>query len=815
MSAPPQPLRPYQESAIVGVYNEWQSGRRSVCLVAPTGAGKTRLGEEFVWRARQGGERVLWIAHRRELIVQAVKRLRLRFGDLAVGIISPDFDPLPGAPIQVATVQTWLARERRPEASFIVFDECFPAGTLIDGRPIEDIRRGEFVDAYDHRSKRIVRREVKSLFCRRPSSLIRVSFISGKQIVCTPNHPFFTTRGYVPAEELTREDVCSLRAPLAARHEGAATRDMQSRMPRQGHPAPQAHEDRCALLDVRGGVLPDSQHSDDRVSANEPGVLLGRVRERDAQPAPLRDQYEIRISADESAQPDVRPCNKGEGFSNVVRDWSSPTMAGRSRSGHHGPTASALDGAEDSVGGMGCGVPSENASSPRAPADHLSGPRTPVDADSHRGGRDNPFDAEGSGCRSPQGGVLEQLRVVGVEVLEPGSDGRYGGLCPDGHVYNLEVDEHHNYFAEGVLVHNCHHFVSDDWRALAEHYRIARALGLTATPERSDGRPLGDIFDALVVAAKYSELLRDGFLVPCLVHHPSKILGSDLAQDPLVAYQRLAAGSRAFVYCGSVDAAKELSRRFRDAGTEARTIAGTTPTAERDRYLADFEAGSVRVLTNVFTLTEGVDIPAAQTAIIARGCSHVGTYLQIAGRVLRPHPEKEHAILIDLVGAALQHGMPTEDRDYALSEKGITRTSLAPMKVCPKCLATILSAYQECPDCGQSFEVDSFGHRTGPQIYDMELRSVFAGAHTPSTAKVREYRRLRELARAKGWNLYFVIKQYKKLFGVAPVIVDATPQEKAEEFARLRKTAASKGFKAGFAAMRFKDLFGHWPERTT
>lgn len=475
-----QPLRPYQESAVVGVYNEWQSGKRSVCLVAPTGAGKTRLGEEFVWRARQAGERVLWIAHRRELLRQAADRLRLRFGALDVGMIAASEDSSPHARIQVATVQTLLAREQRPPATLIVFDEA-------------------------------------------------------------------------------------------------------------------------------------------------------------------------------------------------------------------------------------------------------------------------------------------------------------------------------------------HHYVADDWRELAASYSSARALGLTATPERQDGRPLGDIFDGLVVAAKYSELLRDGFLVPCRVYQPPKILGKDLAQDPLAAYQRFGEGSRAFVFCGAVDVAYELAERCRAAGIPAGTIEAKTPKPERDRTLADFAAGRILVLTNVFALTEGVDVPAARTVVLASSCSHVGGYLQRVGRVLRPHPDKPDAIVIDLTGATLLHGLPTEDREYSLENKGIIRTSLAPLKTCPQCAATILAAYEVCPECGWQFGGGGGAELAMPKIWNLELKAVFAGADTPSDAKGREYRRLRELARARGWNLYFVQKEYKKLFGEAPLITDATIEEKLAEYERLRVFAASKGFKPGFAKVRFKELFGHWP----
>ena len=59
-----QPLRPYQAQAVADVYAAWQEARR-VLLVAPTGAGKTRLAEEFVSRSSRSGDRVLFIAHRR------------------------------------------------------------------------------------------------------------------------------------------------------------------------------------------------------------------------------------------------------------------------------------------------------------------------------------------------------------------------------------------------------------------------------------------------------------------------------------------------------------------------------------------------------------------------------------------------------------------------------------------------------------------------------------------------------------------------------------------------------------------------------
>lgn len=361
-----------------------------------------------------------------------------------------------------------------------------------------------------------------------------------------------------------------------------------------------------------------------------------------------------------------------------------------------------------------------------------------------------------------------------------------------------------------IILDEAHHYAATDWRSLAEHYRNARLLGLTATPERQDGRPLGDLFDALVVAASYSELVRDGHLVPCRVYQPPEIMGSDLAQDPLQAWQRYAEGSRSFVFTAGVDGAYELAERFRAAGIPAGTVEAKTPKGERDELLDDFATGKLTVLTNVFALTEGVDIPAARCCLLARGCGHVGPYLQMVGRVLRPAPGKSDAILIDLTGATLLHGLPTEDRAYSLDGEGIRRTSPAPLRTCLKCGSTVLAAHRICPECGFEFPVES---RKLPRIYDLELHAVYAGADTPSDAKGREYRRLREFARQKGWSVGWVAREYKKLFSELPPMPDVSDEERRDEYRRLVQFANEKNYKPGFALIRYKDLFGAWPRR--
>ncbi len=72
-----------------------------------------------------------------------------------------------------------------------------------------------------------------------------------------------------------------------------------------------------------------------------------------------------------------------------------------------------------------------------------------------------------------ENGIVSRTRVTSIDAVRPTDDSRFGGACPDGFVYNIEVEEHHNYFANGVLVHNCHHASSETWSTVC---RLVPAL---------------------------------------------------------------------------------------------------------------------------------------------------------------------------------------------------------------------------------------------------------------------------------------------------------------------------------------------------
>jgi DNA repair protein RadD len=408
-----------------------------------------------------------------------------------------------------------------------------------------------------------------------------------------------------------------------------------------------------------------------------------------------------------------------------------------------------------------------------------------------------------------------------------GDHGAVGGIAPGveriesarvqvGTVQTLLARERDRPDADLLVVDECHHLFCDgDWIKLVEAYPNARILGLTATPERRDGKPLGDIFESLVVGAQYSELLESGNLVPARVYQPPQAMASgELAQDPIAAYQRYTPGQLAFVFVATVKRAHEVRDQFCETGVPAEVIEAATPAGHRADYLRRFSAGEIRVLVNVYTLTEGVDVPAASAVILARSCEHVGMYLQIAGRVLRPFDGKSESTIVDLVGASIKHGMPTADRAYSLDGNGgISGDGVVPLRNCLVCGACYPSAMGDCPECGWS---PPKREQPRPRIYSLELREAFAGADTPDAAKRAELDRLMGEARSRGWKLYFVVKEYEKLFGTKPDLGPVTTEdEKRREHGALIAKARAAGYRDGWVAHRYRAMFGAWPRRGT
>jgi DNA repair protein RadD len=357
--------------------------------------------------------------------------------------------------------------------------------------------------------------------------------------------------------------------------------------------------------------------------------------------------------------------------------------------------------------------------------------------------------------------------------------------------------------ADIIVLDECHHSVVASWQRIIQQYPNAKILGLTATPERADGKPLEGMFDKLVVAASYSELLQLGYLVPCRVFRPDvKITGNGLAMTPLRAYQRYAAGLTGFCFVNTLLQADKERTLFENAGIATAIVSARTNKRERESVLDALASSKIKLVINCLTMTEGIDVPSAQVCILARKCGHSGIYIQTTGRILRPFVGKRYGLLLDLVGASTRHGLPTADRIYSLTGTPIKESGAIAVRQCYSCGAVMESWHTSCISCGARFVPGVF---KPPKIHNFELLEVYNGSETEDRYKIRELVRLSdtELRWAR------VAKEFESLFGRKPSQEEW--QQASSKSTHREWTVLNKQHGADKASAIIKSYTGVWP----
>ena len=288
-----------------------------------------------------------------------------------------------------------------------------------------------------------------------------------------------------------------------------------------------------------------------------------------------------------------------------------------------------------------------------------------------------------------------------------------------------------------IIADECHLSLAATWRRVLATWPRARLLGLSATPVRLDqqsfARKDGGLYDALVLGPPVADLIAAGNLAKYKVYAPPIHLREDVklhhkggdwdAKDlekeldaPVIYgdvighYAHLSAGKPAIAFCPTVASAERFAQAFRDAGYRAIALDGGTDDTVRRKSLQQLGRGELDVVTSVSILVEGTDVPYATTALMLRRTESLSLYLQAVGRVLRPHPDKQHAIILDFVGVTAIHGFPDEPRDWSLD--GTERKTRAAndnepevkIQTCDKCFAVHLPA-PVCPSCGHEYPI--------------------------------------------------------------------------------------------------------------
>jgi superfamily II DNA or RNA helicase len=229
-----------------------------------------------------------------------------------------------------------------------------------------------------------------------------------------------------------------------------------------------------------------------------------------------------------------------------------------------------------------------------------------------------------------------------------------------------------------VIVDEFHHAAAPSYEALLSRLKPRELLGLTATPERSDGRPLLNHFDDRIAAElRLWDAIDQGRLTPFQYYgihdntdlsavpwtrgrgYDVEALTGLLTADDVWARRVLGeflercgvpGRARALGFCVSVDHARFMARVFRDQGVRALAIWGESPAEERAQALRDLDAGELQVLFAVDLFNEGVDLPRVDTLLMLRPTDSPVLFLQQLGRGLRRSRGKAACTVLDFVG---------------------------------------------------------------------------------------------------------------------------------------------------------------------
>jgi superfamily II DNA or RNA helicase/HKD family nuclease len=241
------------------------------------------------------------------------------------------------------------------------------------------------------------------------------------------------------------------------------------------------------------------------------------------------------------------------------------------------------------------------------------------------------------------------------------------------------LDEDH---FDVVIVDEFHHAAAPSYRALLEHLEPRELLGLTATPERTDGLPILQWFDDRIAAelrlwdaieqhrlapfAYYG--IHDGIDLKSVpwrrgqgydVEALSNVYTANDAWARLV-YQQLDAHvddistMRCFGFCVSVSHAQFMAGQFEALGVSAVVVSGETPADQRRDALRGLAEGRIQAVFSVDLFNEGVDVPAVDVVLMLRPTESATLFLQQLGRGLRTAHNKTICTVLDFVGTHRQ-----------------------------------------------------------------------------------------------------------------------------------------------------------------
>lgn len=234
------------------------------------------------------------------------------------------------------------------------------------------------------------------------------------------------------------------------------------------------------------------------------------------------------------------------------------------------------------------------------------------------------------------------------------------------HVLEQFEKEHFDY----ILIDEVHKAGAQSYHTVINYFEPDFLLGMTATPERTDGFNIFELFDYnLAYEIRLQEALEADLLCPFhyfgitdfekegeLISETTSI--NELIEDERVDYiiEKInyygthGNQPKGLVFCSRKEEAKRLSDQFNKRKFASTYLSGEHSLNEREQAVQQLENGELQYIFTVDIFNEGIDIPKINQVIMLRNTQSSIIFVQQLGRGLRKHPSKDYVTVIDFIG---------------------------------------------------------------------------------------------------------------------------------------------------------------------
>lgn len=647
-------LYPYQVNVVSKIQQDMNTPGNSLVVMA-TGAGKSLIIAEIAKWLRQP---ILILQPSVEILRQNKEKLLAVVGEDEVGVYSASMNEKNIKRYTLATIgSVYRKSEFFKHFKLVVIDECFVKGTLVDEIPIEKIKVGDFVDSYNHKTGVIEKKRVTAVSKKKcPQTLVFTS-VGKEVIISTANHPYYTKeKGYLPAEKLSTKNTLYAKGNISKTNQNISKFNLFRMWPR------------------------DKQHN------RSPKMFFQENWKSLSQAVLFFRKKSTIFAKNDLSESDVKFSNTRKDVSDIKKNWPQASDTRGQWSWDDNPPKNIIRKIRSQLVSR---IGSHHRRWIFALSLQDRHSKSNIE-DSDRNRWKFPLFQKVS--RSEKGQFVNEIGVESVKIQKQRSNGKFANGNEYDFVYNLEIEDNNNYFANGILVHNCHLVnhkkLSTMFMKFLKQIGSPKVVGLTATPYRLESwgerlkngyilshtltkminRAMNPFWSRIISVINTGDLIGAGYL--CQPTYIDKELIPRTELKPNVShtdfdmskFQRQLLNKQqeildvltwardnhkhTLVFCASVAQAEELSGKIEGSCV----VSAKTEKKLRDRIVKDFKSGLIRVVFNVECLTTGFDFPSLDCVVVLRPTNSIRLHVQMLGRGVRRAEGKKTCDIVDMVG---------------------------------------------------------------------------------------------------------------------------------------------------------------------